>query len=208
MQPKMAELLLATNNMGKLAEYRDLLSGCGFSLVTPAEKGISIDVAETGSTFAENASIKAQTLATTSGMLTLADDSGLEVDALGGDPGVRSARYAGKKATDTERIALLLKNMEGISLERRTARFRCVIAIADPGGRLELADGSVEGVIAYTPRGNHGFGYDPVFLLPGKGLTMAELSPAEKNRISHRAVAAAEAWAILRYLASKKVLGP
>ncbi len=162
----MAELLLATNNKGKLAEYRDLLSGCGFSLVTPAEKGISLDVAETGSTFAENASIKAQTMAVTSGMLTLADDSGLEVDALGGVPGVRSARYAGEYATDAERIALLLKNLDGIPVERRTARFRCVIAIADPDGRLDLADGSMEGAIAFTPRGSHGFGYDPVFLLP------------------------------------------
>jgi XTP/dITP diphosphohydrolase len=204
----MPELLLATNNRGKLAEYRELLSGCGFILVAPAEKGISIEVAETGATFAENAAIKAWALAATSGILTLADDSGLEVDALGGGPGVRSARYAGEKATDADRITLLLKNLDGVPHERRTARFRCVIAIADPVGGLRLADGSVEGVIAFAPRGSHGFGYDPVFLLPDRGFTMAELLPEEKNCISHRAVAAAQACEILRQIASKRAIGP
>lgn len=140
-------------------------------------------------------------------MLTLADDSGLEVDALGGEPGVRSARYAGEKASDADRIALLLQNLEGVPVDSRTARFRCVIAIADLGGELKLVDGSVEGVIAFTPRGSHGFGYDPVFLLPDEGKTMAELLPEEKNRISHRAAASAKACLILKQAASKKVLG-
>jgi XTP/dITP diphosphohydrolase len=200
----MPELLLATNNKGKISEYRELLSDCGFSLVTPADKGISFDVSETGGTFAENAAIKAKEFAAASGILTLADDSGLEVDALGGAPGVRSARYAGEKASDAERIALLLKNLEGIPVERRTARFQCVIAIADPRGRLKTVEGSVQGVIAFTPRGSHGFGYDPVFLLSDIGKTMAELSHEEKNRISHRAAAATKACVLLRQTDLKK----
>jgi XTP/dITP diphosphohydrolase len=200
----MTDLLLATNNIGKIAEYKKLISGCGFQLVTPAEKGIAIEVAETGNTFADNATIKARALAAVAGMLTLADDSGLEVDVLGGDPGVRSARYAGEKASDADRITLLLKNLEGVPLERRTARFRCVIAIADPAGGLVLAEGSVEGKIAFAPKGNHGFGYDPVFFLPERGETMAELPAEEKNRISHRAVAAAKACKILIQLASTR----
>jgi XTP/dITP diphosphohydrolase len=194
----MPELLLATNNSGKLREYAALLSGCGFDLVTPVEKKLDIEVAETGKTFAENAALKAKTLATASGLLTLADDSGLEVDALGGAPGVYSARYAGDKASDAERIALLLKNLEGVPLERRTARFRCVIAIADPAGSLRLAEGTVEGFIVFAPRGSHGFGYDPVFLLPELGKTMAELKPEEKNHLSHRARAAAAACDLLK----------
>ena len=199
----MPELLLATNNKGKIAEYKELLFCCGFSLVTPAEKGISIDVAETGSTFAENAAIKAKTLAAASGLLTLADDSGLEVDALGGEPGVRSARYAGEKTSDADRVVLLLKNLEGVPVERRAARFRCVIAIADSAGRLELTEGSVEGTISFAPRGNHGFGYDPVFVLPEGDKTMAELPPEEKNRISHRAIATAKACMVLRAIVAK-----
>jgi XTP/dITP diphosphohydrolase len=200
----MPELLLATNNKGKIAEYRELLSGCGYRLVTPAEKGISIEVAETGNTFAANATLKAKILAEASGLLTLADDSGLEVDALGGEPGVRSARYAGDKGSDADRIALLLKNLEGTPSEMRMARFRSVIAIADPGIGLYLAEGSVEGMIAFAPRGTNGFGYDPVFLVRGLGKTMAELEPREKNRISHRAVAAVKACEILKAIMAKR----
>jgi len=193
----MPELLLATNNPGKVREYKVLLSSCGFDLVTPAVRGINIEVAETGSTFTENASIKARAFAAASGLLTLADDSGLEVDALGGEPGVWSARYGGK-SSDNERIALLLENLECVPAELRTARFRCVIAIASPDGSLRLAEGTIEGVITSGPRGYHGFGYDPVFLLPGLGKTMAELSADEKNRLSHRAVAARRACDLLR----------
>lgn len=194
----MPELLLATNNKGKITEYAELLSGCGYRLVTPAEKGIAIKVAETGKTFAENSVLKARALAVASGLLTLADDSGLEVDALGGAPGVFSARFAGDKASDSDRIALLLKKLDGVPPGRRTARFSCVIAIADPAGRLRLAEGSVEGVIAVAPKGSHGFGYDPIFLLPDLGKTMAELPPDEKNRLSHRARAAVAACDLLR----------
>jgi len=196
----MAELLLATNNQGKIREYRELLSGCGFELVTPAGRGIDIAIAETGETFAENAAIKARAFAAASGLVTLADDSGLEVDALCGAPGVRSARYAGEGASDIERNALLLENLRHVPLPLRTARFRCVIAIAEPSGGMHLADGVIEGLIAVTPRGTSGFGYDPIFYLPERHLTIAELEPVEKNRISHRAAAAAKACAILRCL--------
>ena len=194
----MPELLLATNNRGKIREYAELLSSCGYQLVTPAEKGIDIEVAETGETFADNAILKARALAAASGLLTLADDSGLEVDALGGAPGVHSARYAGDNASDAERIALLLKNLVGVPVDRRAARFRCVIAIANPAGNVRMAEGSIEGIIAFTPKGSNGFGYDPVFLLPDIGKTMAELPPSEKNRLSHRACAARAACDLLK----------
>jgi XTP/dITP diphosphohydrolase len=192
------QLLLATNNPGKLREYTALLSGCGYELVTPAQMGIELDVAETGTTFAENAALKAGALAAASGMLTLADDSGLEVDALGGAPGVFSARYAGEKTGDAERNALLLTNLRDVPEELRSARFRCVIAIADSNGTLRFAEGAVEGCIAFEPSGSNGFGYDPVFFLPELGKTMAEITPGEKNRLSHRARAAAAACELLR----------
>jgi XTP/dITP diphosphohydrolase len=199
----MAELLLATNNQGKILEYRELLSGCGFELIIPAERGIDIAIAETGKTFAENATKKAQAYSAASGLPALADDSGLEVDALCGAPGVRSARYAGEGASDTERNALLLANLRHVPLSLRTARFRCVIAIAEPSGSMHLADGVIEGLIALTPRGTSGFGYDPIFYLPERHLTIAELEPVEKNRISHRAAAAAKACLILRSLSAE-----
>lgn len=197
------ELLLATNNPGKVREYSELLSGCGFELVTPAGRGIEIEVAETGGSFTENAVIKAQAYAAVSGLMTLADDSGLEVDALNGAPGVLSARYAGDQASDAERNSLLLTNLQEVPLLRRTARFRCAIAIVEPSGGIHHVDGAVEGIIAPAPRGACGFGYDPVFYLPELRLTFAELEPAEKNRISHRAAAAAKACIILRHLSSK-----
>ncbi|WP_076004196.1 XTP/dITP diphosphatase [Dehalogenimonas formicexedens] len=195
-----AELLLATNNKGKLNEYRELLAGCGFRLVTPSDKGIVTEVAETGNSFADNAALKARALAKASGLLTLADDSGLEVDALGGEPGVRSARYAGDNATDTGRIDLLLRRLETVPVGKRTARFRCVIAIATPTGQVKFAEGKIEGLISLAPQGRHGFGYDPVFFLQELGKTMAEIAPKEKNHISHRALAAADACLILKDL--------
>lgn len=191
------ELLLATNNPGKVREYTELLAGTGFCLVTPADKGLEIDPAETGQTFAENAVIKAEALATASGLVTLADDSGLEVDALDGAPGVRSARYAGDGATDADRNALLLKNLKDVGAARRTARFRCAIAIAGGGYSTRVVEGTVEGVIASEPQGSGGFGYDPIFYLPELGRTMAESTPQEKNSLSHRARAAAKAAVIL-----------
>ena len=161
------------------------------------------EVEETGRTFHENAVIKAKEYARLSGLITLADDSGLEVDALGGEPGVLSARYTGPNASDEERNAYLLKKLEGVPTDKRTARFRCVIAIAFPDGKVEVVEGRREGVVQYAPRGNNGFGYDPIFLLPELGLTMAELPPEQKNTLSHRAEAARKAAVYLRSLYSK-----
>jgi len=194
----MPELLLATNNKGKAREYRSLLSGVPFELVTPDEVGINTEVEEVGKSFEENARLKAATLAAESQLLSLADDSGLEVDALGGEPGTLSARYAGEGASDEDRVSYLLTKLEGVPEERRTARFRCVIAIATPEGDVELCSGECEGIIAFEPRGNKGFGYDPIFYLPELKKTMAELPPEEKNRISHRGRAARKASQLLK----------
>ncbi|AQU06223.1 XTP/dITP diphosphatase [Dehalococcoides mccartyi] len=198
----MPKLLLASNNAGKLKEYQSLLSGCGFEVVTPAELGIKITVAETGTTFEENARLKAAALAEASGLLTLADDSGLEVDALGGEPGLYSARYAGENATDTDRNDYLLSKMEDIPANKRTARFRCVIAIVQPGHTLPAIEGSCEGLIATEPHGVNGFGYDPIFYLPEYRKTMAELPLEIKNSLSHRAIAAQKACLMLAKLAN------
>lgn len=197
----MPKLLLATNNPGKVAELRALLESCGWELVTPADIGLQLEVDEVGQTYEENASMKAATFAKASGLVALADDSGLEVDALGGRPGVLSARYAGPDRTDEERVAALLKELAGVPDERRTARFRAVIAIAEPDGRVETVEGMVEGRIAHEPRGTNGFGYDPVFLLPDRGRTTAELPPQEKHAVSHRGAAARKARAVLERMA-------
>ncbi len=191
------KLLLATQNRGKAREYQNLLGGIPYRLVTMADEGITTEVDETGETFEENATLKASTLARESGLLTLADDSGLEVDALGGEPGVLSARYAGEDATDADRVEFLLKKLHGVPEKERTARFRCVIAIATPEGKVELCSGECPGIITTSPRGYNGFGYDPIFYLPELGKTLAELSADEKNRISHRARAAQKASEIL-----------
>ncbi len=192
-------LLIATHNRGKLIEYEKLLAGLPFELVTLDDVGIRDDVAETGTTFAENARIKAIAYARQSQLLTLADDSGLEVDALGGEPGVHSKRYAGEGKSDAERIVFLLKKLERVP-GKRTARFRCAIAIASPRGELWETDGTCEGEIIATPRGTHGFGYDPIFKIAGREVTMAELPTIEKNKISHRAKAAEKARKILERL--------
>lgn len=194
----MPRLLIATNNAGKLAEYRALLAGCGWDLVTPAELGLRLSVEESGADYAANARIKAQAFARASGALTLADDSGLEVDALGGRPGPLSARYAGPAQTDEAGVALVLAQMKDVPRERRQARFRCVIALAQPDGAIRFAEGECHGVITNEPRGRNGFGYDPIFHLPDLGRSMAELTPEEKNAISHRARAAQKACALLK----------
>ncbi len=200
--PRPSRLLVATRNRGKLREYQELLEGIPFELTDLASEGITQEVAETGRTFEENAGLKAREYARLSRLLTLADDSGLEVDALAGEPGVRSARYAGQGASDADRCTLLLSNLRDVPEARRTARFRCVIAIAWPSGRVELMDGRCEGIIAFQPKGTNGFGYDPVFYFPKLGATMAELSSEEKNRLSHRAEAARKARAFLSTLAT------
>ena len=194
----MSELLVATRNLGKFRELKESLTDIPFCLLSLTDMGISTEVVESGATFEENASLKATTYASLSGMLTLADDSGLEVDALQGKPGIMSSRYAGDKSGDTERISLLLKNLAGVPLKSRNARFRTVIAIAWPGRPITLYTGECHGVITIEPKGGSGFGYDPIFFLPEVGRTMAELSPREKNRISHRGIAARKAAAALR----------
>jgi len=197
----MPRLLLATGNKHKLDELKSLFQDLPYELVTPFETGINIKVDESGGSFEENARLKAIAFATSSRLLSLADDSGLEVDALGGEPGVLSARYAGADATDAERIDLLLSRLKDIPEGKRQAIFRCVIAIAKPEGNVYLFTGECQGIVTFEPSGEGGFGYDPVFYLPQLCKTMAELTRQEKNSISHRGQAAAKARSFLLNLA-------
>jgi XTP/dITP diphosphohydrolase len=192
------KLLLATSNPGKVDEYRALLAGMNVTLVTPSDQGLVDQPEETGDTFEENALLKARYYALATGLMSLADDSGLEVDALGGEPGVHSARYAGEGATDADRVLLLLSKLEGVPSEKRAARFQCVVALAWPEGTTETFHGSCEGRIAAEPKGRNGFGYDPVFYVPELGKSFAELEPVVKNQRSHRAEAARKAADRLR----------
>ena len=199
-----SKLLLATNNLGKARELAVLLQGASFTITTPQKEGMVLEVEETGTTFEANAAIKAEAFAKASGLMALADDSGLEVDVLGGEPGVMSARYAGPDASDEDRVRYLLSKLEGIKWNMRGARFRSVIAVAEPEGTIELFEGTCEGMIALSPRGAGGFGYDPVFYVPSLGKLMAELTMEEKNSISHRGNAARKA---VEYLKSAVVNG-
>ncbi len=201
----MPKFLLATSNQGKIREYRLLLDGLGYEITTLAEERITKVVTESGNSYEQNARLKAVTYAKSSQLLTLADDSGLEVDALNGEPGIKSARFAGKAATDADRVASLLARLEGVPWERRTARFKCLIAIATPEGQYQTCCGECPGIIALEPKGRNGFGYDPVFFLPEKGKTMAELSLQTKNQISHRARASEKARQILQQLQIQSV---
>ncbi len=199
------KLLIATNNPGKLKEYRDLLHGLPFEITSLQEEGIDFEPEETGSTFEENPTLKARAFAAQSGLPTLADDSGLEIDALGGAPGVHSARYGGtRRGEDARRYEMVLRQLEGVPPARRTARFRCVVAVAMPDGRVAMADGKVEGVIALGPQGDQGFGYDPIFFIPEFDCTMAQLPPETKNHISHRARAIQAARPILERLLNQR----
>jgi len=183
-------LLLATNNPGKLEELRELLAGAGFDVVDPFRIGQPPEVRETGRTYWANALLKAEAYARWAGMPALADDSGLEVDALGGAPGVDTAYFAGPegaRGTQREKVAKLLRALEGVPWERRGATYRCVVALAWPDGRAVTAEGGTRGVILDAPRGTGGFDYDPLFFYPPLGKTFAELSREEKNRVSHRA---------------------
>jgi XTP/dITP diphosphohydrolase len=193
----MSRLLLATNNQGKVKEIQALLAGLDVELVTPDQLGVELHVDENGETYAENAALKAVAFAELTGLPTLADDSGLEVDALGGQPGLRSARFSSKPgATDADRRAYLLERLQ--EYERPwTARFRCVIALAAGGTQVQYAEGICEGEIIPEERGVNGFGYDPIFLFPPLGRTMAELSMEEKNQLSHRARAVMAARPLL-----------
>ena len=196
-----SRLLLATNNAGKLAEYDVLLEGCGWEVVTPRDLGIDIEVEETGETYEANATIKARRGSEASGLVTLADDSGIELEAMGGDPGVHSARFLGENASYTERFADIQRRLAGVPRTRRRARFRCVIAVADPRtGAVRTAEGEVFGQIAEAPAGEGGFGYDPIFWVLQHSATMAELPDHQKNIISHRARAVAGTRQILKEL--------
>jgi len=200
----MIKLLIATNNPGKLREYQEILNDLPVELVSPTDMGLTLDPEETGSTFAENAIIKAQAFAQTSGLLTLADDSGLEVDALHGEPGVYSARYGNTDKKDHEsRYRLVLEKLANTPREKRTARFKCVVALATSGKLVGTADGSVEGIITFSPKGEGGFGYDPIFFVPEFDRTMAELTPDEKNSISHRSRATHAAMVMLEQFVVK-----
>ncbi len=183
-------ILLATNNPGKVREFRRLLEPFGFVAVTPAEAGIAVEVEESGESYEENAILKARAFAAASGMTALADDSGIEVDALGGGPGMYSARYGGEGLDDRGRVELLLKELREVPAEQRTARYRAVVAVAfgDCEAPPVTFEGVQEGRIGFAPRGERGFGYDPVFLLPD-GRTQAEATDEEKDEISHRAQA-------------------
>jgi len=193
----MHTLLLATNNTGKVAELKALLAGPGLSILTPSDLGISLDVPEDGQTYAENASKKAVAFAEQSRMIALGDDSGLEVDALGGQPGLHSHRFCPiPDATDADRRKYLLEQLKS-KPRPWTARFMATIAIALPSGDLRMATGKCEGEIIPDERGENGFGYDPIFFIHELGSTMAELSMDEKNRLSHRARAAQNAIPIL-----------
>ena len=199
----MHKLLLATTNPGKAREFRQLLKGLPFELVTPDDEGIHTAVEENDTSLEENARLKATSYAKLSNLIALGDDSGLEVDALGGEPGIRSARFAGDEASDEDKVEYLLDRLKEVPWEKRTARFRCVIAVAIPGDKLKLCHGECHGLITFEPKGNNGFGYDPVFYLPEFDKTMAELFPEIKNKISHRAKATQQAYRVLEQLAEK-----
>ena len=196
----MLRLLLASQNQGKLREMKFILQDLPIQVIAPAELGIHLHVEENGKTYAENAALKAKAFAKASGLIALGDDSGLEVDALAGAPGLFSARYApNPNADDGDRRDFLLKNL--LPYPRPwTARFRATIAIAQPDGKTHFSEGICEGEIIPDERGTGGFGYDPIFYLPEKGCTMAELSEDEKNHISHRAKALAQAKEFLMSL--------
>ena len=196
----MPRLLLATSNPGKAREIRALLEPRGWRVLTPAQISLDLDPAETGKTYAENAAIKAHAFAREANMAALADDSGLEVDALGGRPGVHSARYGGIDLSAEGKAELILRELQAVPEEKRGARFRAAIVIATPDGRSWQTDGVCEGHITTRLRGSDGFGYDPIFLLPDRDLTMAELSLNEKNRISSRSQAVRAAVDVLENL--------
>ncbi len=191
-------LLVATANTYKLAEYATLLAHVPAQLLSLRDVALAALPEETGETFEENALLKARFCARETGLLSLSDDSGLEVDILGGEPGVRSNRWAGPNLSDADRVRLLLERLRGVPEDERSARFVCVVAVVLPDGAERTFRGTLEGRLATEPRGEGGFGYDPVLYVPELGRTVGELSPGEKNRISHRARAARAAVPWLR----------
>lgn len=194
----MRQLLLATNNRDKIIEIQALLEGIDIRIITPADLGVDIHVDEYADTYAKNAAHKARAFSDATGLVSLADDSGLEVDALGGLPGIHSHRFAPMQgATDADRRSYLLKRLNG-SPRPWKAHFHCTVAIYTPSGDTHLVEGDCFGEIIPEERGSQGFGYDPIFFLPQLGLTMAELSLAQKNQVSHRALAIRSAYSFLQ----------
>ena len=192
------KLLIATGNPGKVRELAELLRDVPFKVVSLGDLDLPSEVEEPADTFEGNAVIKAEAYARMSGLLTLADDSGLEIDALNGAPGVHSRRFAGEDATDEERVQIVLQKLDGVPWEQRTARYRCVLAVAAPDSDTVTCEGVCSGIINRELRGSGGFGYDPVFYLPEYQKTVAEMSLEEKNQVSHRAKAARQAVALLK----------
>lgn len=182
----MEKLIFATGNADKMKEIRMILADSGYEIVSMKEAGIDVDIVEDGSTFEENAIIKATAISKVAGCLVLADDSGLEVDAMDGAPGIYSARFEGVDTPYSIKNKIIMDRLEGLPEEERTARFVCAIAAAWPDGRVETRRGTIEGRIAHEPAGENGFGYDPIFYVPEYGRTTAQLDPEEKNKISHR----------------------
>ncbi|MBQ0058376.1 MAG: XTP/dITP diphosphatase [Lachnospiraceae bacterium] len=182
----MTKIIFATGNKNKLHEINEILAGTDYHVISMKEAGINIDIVEDGSTFLENALIKARAIATVSGELTMADDSGLVIDALNGEPGIYSARYLGEDTPYTTKNAIILDRMKDVPTEERTARFVCAMAAICPDGTELTTVQNFDGLIADAPAGENGFGYDPILYLPEKGCTSAELSEADKNAISHR----------------------
>jgi XTP/dITP diphosphohydrolase len=190
----MEQLIIATHNPGKTREIREILAGLPLACLSLKEFGIVKDIEETGTTYEANALLKARFAAQTTGLLSLGDDSGLEVAALGGRPGLHTARYA---PTNPERWAKLLGELKDVPWEGRAARFVCVIALVSPGGQTQVVEGTCDGIIGLEPKGEGGFGYDPLFYMPEFGCTMAELSDEVKNQISHRGRAVLKAREVL-----------
>lgn len=180
------KIIFATGNENKLREIRQITADMDIEVVSMKEAGVYTDVDETGTTFEENAFLKAAAIAKKCGLPTLADDSGLEIDYLGKQPGIYSSRFMGEDTPYSEKNAELLRRMEGVPDEERTARFVCAICYVRPDGSSETVRATMEGIVAHQAAGENGFGYDPIFFLPEKGCTSAELPPEEKNRISHR----------------------
>ncbi len=191
------KLVFATGNQGKVDEFRQML-GDEFEICSMKDLDVQVDIVEDGQTFEENAIIKAKTVMKATGEMVLADDSGFEVDCLNREPGIYSARYMGEDTPYSVKNAELIRRCEGVPEERRGARFVCVIACAYPDGTVDTATGVIEGKIAHEPRGEHGFGYDPIFYLPERGCTTGEMLPEEKNAISHRGQAIRKMVEILR----------
>lgn len=182
------QLIFATGNQGKVNEFRQML-GDEYEILSMKDLDVDVDIVENGATFEENAIIKAVSVMKATGKMVLADDSGFEVDYLNGEPGIYSARYLGEDTSYEVKNRELLRRCEGVPEEQRDARFVCVIACAYPDGTVDTAIGKIEGKLAHEPKGENGFGYDPIFFLPERGCTTGELEPEEKNKISHRGIA-------------------